>query len=159
MRPHPSASAPRLRLTVQLSGTSSLPQVKHPVMMWCCMTRLARASLRTFLLLCPSSLLLKRMWQRRILVRWIFNTPPPFLWVIHGPPADLLHTSLLSTCHGPTQWRSMESSWWSNNFIFSQRASGRETSRSSRHLRDDVGWKSGDGYLLSSTPPKYHPLP
>lgn len=70
---------------------------------------------KDLLLLCPYSLLLKRMWQRAISVGWIFNTPlPPDLFMLLGRI-----TSLLSTCHFPSLWRSMESSCWSNNFTFS----------------------------------------
>lgn len=88
-RPHPSATARRSEQTVRVSSRSSLPQVKYPVVTWCCVTRLAGASLRThlLLLLCPYSLLLKRMWQRAISVEWIFNTPSP--WLIHVPRAYL----------------------------------------------------------------------
>lgn len=76
------------------------------------MTSLASASLGILLLLCPSSLLLKRMWQRGISVEWIFNTPP-LRWLIHVPRASLLIAALyLSQACSP--------SWWSNNLTFSQ---------------------------------------
>lgn len=94
------------------------------------MACLASASLRTLLLLlCPYSLLLKRMWQRAISVEWIFNTPSP--WLIHAPQAYQPCTSLLSTCHIPSRRRSMESSRPRNNFTFSQRSRGGKTSWSS----------------------------
>lgn len=126
--PHPSASVLRLKQTAQLSCKSPLPQVKHVVVTWCCMTRLASASLRTLLLACPSSLLLKRMWQRGISVEWIFNAPSPDLFLFLGRICFAHPCSLPVT--GPLR-RSMESSRWSNNFPFSQGSSGGETSWSS----------------------------
>lgn len=96
---HPSAIAHRLKQTV--SCRSSSPQVKYPVVTWCCMTRLASASLRTLLLLllCPSSLLLKRMWQRAISGEWIFNIPLPTLTYSCSSGISASHVPALYLSH------------------------------------------------------------